>query len=233
MLAAFVSLSVMVFVLLKFATPRDEPPPTRPVAAQPHAGATHHTEEKHEGNKLAPLQVFATSKVGDWHAFDTTMQLANSRPTTTTSLIVIEAADDKQVRLLRSERESSLTPPNTARDQRPREGLTIDALAGKDANQWTLYGLTISDDVHEVGGRSFKCKKLVFSLDNPMDAKQHAEVEMWISDEVPAGGLVELHQSFAHMQLTMTHRLVGFGDAKSTAWGKKPDGLGLAAPDLR
>src|SRR5262249_12560751 len=153
MLAAFVALSVMVFVLLKYAMPRDEPPPRWPTR-QPHAGATHHTEEKHQGNTLAPLQVFATSKVGDWEAFETTTQLGNGNagPPTTKSLIVVEAADDKQVTLLRSERESSLTPPLTARDQRPREGLTIDALVGKDASQWTLYGLTISDDVHELGG---------------------------------------------------------------------------------
>src|SRR5690242_5093188 len=130
MLAAFVSISVMVLVILKFATPRDEPPPTRPVGAQPHAGATHHTEEKHEGNTLSPMQVFATSKVGDWEAFETTMQVAASGgPPTTKSLTVVEAVDDKQVTLLRTERESSLSPPNTARDQRPRQGLTIDALA--------------------------------------------------------------------------------------------------------
>ena len=46
---------------------------------------------------------------------------------------------------------------------------------------------------------------------------------MWIAQDVPAGGLVELRQMFEDSPLKVTQRLIGFGTAGATTWGKKPD----------
>jgi hypothetical protein len=220
---AIVSIGAMVVVLYMFGLRRDDDAaPTKAVDSQPHAGTKHFTAAPHEGDAAAPLQVFAHSAAGDWHAYEQFTEDGAPRKTLT-ALVRVDAVDDKQVTLTKTERESSLSPPAKRSEQRPRAGLTIDQLAGNAAKEWTLYGLTIADEAHEVGGRSFKCKKVRFSLQDPLDKSKQATVEMWISDEVPGGGFVELEQSFANMPFSVKQTLVGFGTATATTWGTKPD----------
>jgi len=226
MAAAFVSIGVMIYVLVVFGLRGDNAPaPTTPAGSQPHAKAAHHTAEPHEGGKPAPIQVFAGSVVGEWIAFESIKQLAGSAPKPIANVIEVEAVDDKQVTLVHSLRENRINAATNDRVSLPRQGLTLDQLIGNDAALWTIYGVTISDDVHEVDGRAFKCKKLSFSMQNPVDLAHGAKVEAWISEEVPAGGLVELRQLFPETRLESTQRLIGFGTAAAITWGKKPDGL--------
>jgi hypothetical protein len=225
-LAAVVAIGALVVGLVIYGLRDDEAAaPTRSGPPQSHAGAQHHTAEKHVGTTLSPLQLFAGSVVGEWHAYESFTEQTDAPPRKTmTTMLIVDAVDDKHVTITKHERPDSLTPPTKTTDQRPRQGLTIDALAGNQKQQWTLYGLTITDDVRDVG-RAFKCKKLVFSLVDPTDRKKQATAELWISDEVPAGGLVELRQSFAGMPFGVNLRLIGFGTATATTWGKKPEDL--------
>lgn len=227
MAAAFIAIGIMIVVIAMYGLRDDQAAaPTKSGDGQLHVGGKHHAAEPHEGGKLAPLQLFAGSTVGEWHAFETLTELGSTEPRKTkTNLVRIDSVDDKQVTLSQSEREGSLTPATSERGERPRQGLTIDQLTGNATQSWTLFGLTITDDVHAIGDRSFACKKLSFTLQDPLDAKKRAQVEMWISAEVPAGGLVELRQTFTQPGLAVTQRLLGFGTADATTWGTKPEGL--------
>jgi hypothetical protein len=214
----------MVVVLVVYGRD-DHVPPTRPTASEPHVGAQHHSAEKHEGDKPAPMQVFVDAKVGDWNAYETSTQLATGRPTVKTWIVTVEAADEDSVSVVRSERNSSLDPPIVTREKRPRKNVTIDNLVGNDPAQWTLKGLTIADDPHQTGGRTFAAKKLTFALIAPLDRNKRSTAEAWFSSEVPGDGMVETRQTVEGTGLVFTNRLLGFGTASAVTWGTKPDGL--------
>jgi hypothetical protein len=241
MAVAAVSIALMVVVLVKYGVRDDPAPETKPAAAvpapaipggtplgntlpgsaatdvnEPHQGAKHHTEEAppNEGNQPVPIDVFAAAKVGDWNAFESTIETSLApKPTLATSVVTLTSVDDKQV-----VRTTSGDPPKT--EQLPRHGLTLGQLAINNAQTWTIHAVTISDDVREVGGRSFKCKKISFDSRSSEEPARRNHTEMWISDEVPAGGVVE-YRVDEGADFKLTRRLVGFGDAKTTRWGKK------------
>jgi hypothetical protein len=222
MLAAGLSIAVMIGVLFVYGLRGDAP--VKP-SSESHTGAQHHRAEPHEGDKAWALPAFVDARVGDWIAFEATTQLANARPQVTAELVTVEAVDDKQVTLVRSERENSLDPPQTRRTSLPRQGITIDQLFGNDQKQWTLFGLAIRDESHEVSGRSFEAKRVSYSLIDPLAPTKRAQVELWVSPAVPLDGIVELRQIFEGTSLSVTRRLIGFGTAEAITWGKKPDGL--------
>jgi hypothetical protein len=240
MAAAAVSIALMVVVLVKYGVRDDPTPETKPSVApapsipggtplgntlpgsaaidvnDPHQGAKHHTEEAppDESNQPVPIDVFAAAKVGDWNAFESTIETSLApKPTLATSVVTLTSVDDKQI-----VRTTSGEPPKT--ELMPRRP-TLGQLAINNAAAWTIHGVTISDDVREVGGRSFKCKKISFDSRSSEEPARRNHTEMWISDEVPAGGVVE-YRVDEGADFKLTRRLVGFGDAKTTRWGKKP-----------
>jgi hypothetical protein len=243
MLAAAVSLALMVGVLFKYGL-RDEPPPatkaptptpalpgstplgnTLPGSAasdvnEPHAGTVHHTEEPHQGTTAVP-DLFATSRVGDWHAYESLIESSMTpKPVTNTTTVWVSAADDNQVtRVIGGPTEADKATNQT--DQVPRQGLTLDHLT-TNAELWRIYEVSITDEDHTVGGRSFKCKKITYSSRKSDEPNRVSHTELWISDEVPAGGLVEQRDVHEGADFKLTRRLIGFGDAKTTRWGKKP-----------
>jgi hypothetical protein len=255
--AAVVSIAVMVVVIVRYVTRDEPPPPTLPATAaaqgpaadpvgtsplggtpgsgatkeaQPHAGMEHHTAEKpvHEGGQVAPLQVFANAHVGDWLAYRVTTESSLAPTFHATGIETITKVDDKTVaRAFSGKVEETGEIKRQSYEARPRDGLTLDQLTTNDVGGWTIYEVAVSDDVHEVGGRKFKCKKISYASNDPLIAGKRTHTDLWISTEVPAGGLVEEHevQDMPDMHFRITKQVIGFGDAKSTAWGTKPAGL--------
>jgi hypothetical protein len=216
---AGLSVAIMIVTLVVYL--RDDASPPKSTSSAPHVGAQHHTAEKHEGDARASIQPLAMAKAGDWLAYETQTTFGTTAPMRTTTLVTIEAVDDRLVTLTRREHVASLEPPTVTRVTRPRENPTIDELVGNSAAEWTLHGLTQSDEPHEVGGRTFTAKKLVFTLTNPLDPTKRATVEAWFSAEVPIEGLVEARQELGR-SLRVTNRLLGFGTSSATTWGVKP-----------
>ena len=246
MAAAFIAIGVMITVLVMYGMRDDAPPTTTPLPAgkpalapttsllpktdDPHAGAEHHTAEaqKHEGGMPSPLQVFATAKLGDWTSYRVTTESSMAQTFTAIGIERITAADDKQVSRSFSGRvEQTGEVRNDRYEDRPRQGLTLDQLTTNDVGGWTIYKVVVTDDVREVGGRKFKCKKISYESNDPLLPKKRTHTDLWISDEVPNGGLVEEIevQELPNLRFRLSKQVLGFGDAKSTAWGQKPDGL--------
>jgi hypothetical protein len=237
MLAAAVSVGLLVVVILKYGLGDEESP--KP-SGQLHTGTAHHTAElpgsggkpAHDGGKPSPIEVYANTKVGDWRAFTVKSEWSTKPVATATVLARVHEVDDKQVVLSIHGRIDDTTLDDakqrhdTRDERRPRQGLTIDQLTGNDVGGWTIYNLVIADDDHTVGGRTFKCKKLTFSSDDPLIPAKRTRTELWISDEV-VGGIVEERemQDMPNMTFVQTKVLIGFGTADATSWGTKPEGL--------
>jgi hypothetical protein len=232
MLAAAVSVVVMVVVIFKYGLGDDG---ARPTSGAPHVGAKHHTDEKpgegtkpaHEGDKPAPLQVYETAKVGDWRAYRVISEWSNKPVGKATVVTRIGEVTDAQVVASFNGRLDDTSEIRKDREEtRPRRGLTIDQLTGNDVGGWTIYNVTITDEDHTVAGRTFKCKKLSYASDDPLVPAKRTRNELWISTEVAAGGIVEERQiqDMPNMTFVQTQTLIGFGDERTT-WGTKPEGL--------
>lgn len=225
MIVAGLSVALMIYVLVVYGLRDERPRAPASSENEPHAGTQHHSAEKHEGDALAPVQPAVRAVVGAWAAHAQTTRFASAPPSTVSIMQRVEAVTDADITVVRTERENGLTPPTSTRDQRPRQGLTIDRLAGNTATEWTVFGVTTTDEARVIDGRTFACKKLTFELISPLDRRKRGRVEMWISDEVPIDGVVEARQTLEGMSLERSSRLVGFGTADTITWGKKLDGL--------
>lgn len=232
MLAAGASVALLIIVIAKYVFGENAPDSS---SSQPHVGAKHFTEQRpaHEGAKLAPIQVYANAKVGDWRAYRVTTESSLAPTTTATVLTWISKATDKDVtRSFKGKVDASDEVRSNRDEERPREGLTIDQLTGNDVGGWTIYDLVITDDERTVGGLTFKCKKIGYSSDDPLIPNKKTRTEMWIAADVPAGGVVEQRevQEMSNMRYVQTQQLIGFGDATGARWGTKPEGLTASAP---
>lgn len=227
MIAAFISVGVMAYVLFAYGLKDDSPPPTSRKTEQPHAGMAHFTTESppHEGGKLSPIQVFENANVGDWLAYRVTTESSIAQTFHAIGIETISTADDKTVARAFSGRvEETGKVEQRQYEDRPRAGLTLDQLTTNDVGGWTIYEVAISDDVHEVGGRKFNCKKISYASNDPLIPNKRTHTDLWISTEVPVGGLVEEReiQDMPSVTFTITKEVIGFGDAKGTTWGEKP-----------
>ena len=249
MIAAFVSLGVMAYVLFTYGLKDDSPPPTSKKSEQVHGGAQHFTAEKpeHEGGKPSPLQVYETAKVGEWRAYRVITESHGSLPAAAALAVgdravaagssieqtfhaigieTITKVDDKTVSRAFSGRvEETGQVQKRPYEDRPRQGLTIDQLTGNDVGGWTIYELAITDEDHAIGGRTFKCKKLSYASNDPMFPSKRTHTDLWISAEVLGGGIVEERevQEMPEARFAITQQLIGFGpDDKTTTWGEKP-----------
>jgi hypothetical protein len=201
----------------------DQPAPSRaatPVEAR--APAAHATD----GTHAAPFEMFANAKVGDWYAWRTVNggSLGDIR-TTALAWITAERADSV-TRTYRGKIDATGEERAGRPEDFPRAGLTIDRFTSNDIGGWTLSDITMTDEVHVVGGRSFQCKKIVFASSDPMFPRKRTRTELWISTDVRAGGLVAEHevQQLDAMTFDITQELIGFGTATETIWGTRPAG---------
>lgn len=227
--AFVISVAILIGVIAKYGL-RSPDRPRDPDGSQPHVGMEHFGSNKpaHEGGTLAPLQVFATAKVGDWLSYRVITESSIAPTITTTVIERISSVDDRNVTRSFAGRIDATGEVRSDRtESRPRNGLTLDQLIGNDIGGWTITELVVADDVHEVGGRSFPCKKISFASRDPLLPNKRTHTDLWISSEVPAGSLVEQRevQELRDMRFTITKQLIGFGDATTTRWGKKPEGL--------
>jgi hypothetical protein len=229
MLAAAVSIALMIVVLFKYGL-RDDPPPK---SSQPHAGAQHHTAAvdpiagTHMGGQPAPIQVFAKAQVGDWAAYriiNRSTLFAEDIPTILIKRVT--AADDRTVTIEHKGRMEKGDKREEWTREYPRQGLTLDQLVGNDVSEWRLFDVKTSDDTHEVGGRAFKCKQITYAAIDPLFPNKKVRVTYWYSDELP-GGLVEERdiQDLDTTHMEQLTQLIGFGTATATTWGTKPDGV--------
>jgi len=248
MVAAAVSLTIMGVVLVRYGLSQDnEPkqlapsPRSKPALSpstmlgsadpgQPHEGAEHHTADKpeHQGGMASPIQVFAKANAGDWQSYKVTTESSLAQTFTAVGILRITAADDKQVSREFSGRvDQTGEVKKQSYEARPRAGLTLDQLTTNDVGGWTIYDVVVSDDVHEVAGRKFKCKKISYASNDPMFPNKRAHTDLWISEQVPGDGFVEEIevQDLPNMHFRISKQVVGFGDAKTTLWGEKPAGL--------
>ena len=76
-----------------------------------------------------------------------------------------------------------------------------------------------------IGDHTFQCKKLVYRSTDPMLPRKKVVTELWLSSEVPAGGLVAMHetQDLDAMHFEAIEEIVGFGTSAGASWGTKPD----------
>jgi hypothetical protein len=231
MAAAAVSIALMIVVLFKYGFNND-PPPKKPAGSQAHVGAQHHTaatdEGKHMGGALAPLQVFATAKVGDWAAYriiNRSSLLAEE--IVATKLATITAATETSVTIAHEGRvDHDAQKRESWTQERPRQGLTIDQLTGNDVSKWRLIDVQTSDDSHDVGGRAFKCKQIAYAAIDPMFPTKKVRVTYWYSDEFPLGLVEERDiQDLDAVHIEQLIQLIGFGTATATIWGTKPAGF--------
>jgi hypothetical protein len=224
-----VSVALLIALVAKYGL-RDDVPPRDPEASQPHTGAAHFDEIQptHEGGTRSPLQVFSDAKVGDWIAYRVITESSIAPTVTATAIERITNVDATKVGRSFAGRIDATGEVGSKRyEDRPRQDLTLDQLAANDVAGWTIYEVAVSDDVHEVGGRQFKCKKISFSSRDPLTPKKRMRTDLWISDQVPAGGLVEERevQELSDVRSVITKQLIGFGNASTTTWGTKPKGL--------
>jgi hypothetical protein len=191
MVAAGAAIAVMVGTLVWYE--RRDAPSSPAVAGAPHVGAQHHTAAGgHMGAQLAPIQVFAQAKVGDWITYRVTNRssmLAREIEAIVTARVT--AATDTRVTV---EYRGSVPAQPEKHEQwtreYPRQGLTVDQLSGNDVSGWTIYDLVITDDVREVAGRKLATKRLSWAAKDPLFPTKRVRDELWIAADVPVGGLV-------------------------------------------
>jgi len=173
-----------------------------------------------------PLPGYANAKVGDWRAFrhvtSGTMGTFHA-----TAIAVVTAVTPEIVTIeLKGRLDETGEQRSDGADAIP-SAFTVAHEIHRSHGDWTASHVELADAAHEVGGRSFACKKLAFASADPMMPGKDTRVEVWLSPEVPAGGEVAVRevQKTSSLTITMTSDLLGFGDATHTTWGTRPVGL--------
>ena len=198
-------------------------PPSETRAIPPAPGRT-------PGDHPSAIDVFADSQLGDWNAYDVVNAgslMGSAGSVQTTAVEWIDGATTERVS--RTWHGLVGSDPRAGHAEiYPRRGLALERLMGDDIGRWTLFDLAITDDVHTVKGRAFHCKKLVYRATDPVFARKRTTIELWLSAEVPAGGLVAEHeiQDLDAWHFDMTKEVSGFGSASGPpAWGTRPASL--------
>ena len=224
-----VGLSIALLIVVLVFYRRDDEAPTKRVSGAPHVGAQHHTAEtRHQGGELSPLQVYGGANVGDWHAYRVITETSLAPPITATAIVAISKVTETTVTRSFSGRIDATGEVRQDRDEnRPRQGLTLDQLTGNDVGGWTFTDIVVTDEVHEIASRSFQCKKISYHSYDPLFPTKRTHTDLWVSADVPAGGLVEERevQELGNQRFVLTQQLLGFGDAAGTTWGTRPAGL--------
>lgn len=169
-----------------------------------------------------PFQPYASAKVGDWRAVKRT-RLTPVGTSHVTAIAMVGEVTDELVRVKmhrRNEDTKNVAEEDDPPRAFPRQGLVLAQLAGADRPD-ELSDVTITDEDHVSGGRRFPCKKIAYKRTDPSG---HATVELWISREVPVGGIVAEHEidQLGDVRIERFDELSGYGTADG-AWGAADD----------
>jgi hypothetical protein len=175
----------------------------------------------------SPLEIYATARVGDWHAYSVANESPFGSIPTHAVTTVTEATDAMVTIAVRGRLDQTGEIRDGRAEQYPRGGLTLERLTGDDIGNWTIFDVAVFDEPHEVNGRTFACKRITFGSKDPMFPTKRTRTDYWISTEVPAGGLVEKRevQDLDGQIFRMTLEVIGFGSGSATTWGERPEGL--------
>jgi hypothetical protein len=174
----------------------------------------------------APFEAFAGARVGDWYAYHVD-SVGSLGETHATAMVWVTAADDHVVtRAMRGRVDATGVEKQEPDEHFPRAGLTIERLDGDDIGQWTLSDVVAIADTHEVGGKAFACTKVSFASRDPLFERKRTRTVLWLSSEVPAGGVIARReeQHLDAMTFVLTQELTGYGTAGGVTWGVRPDG---------
>ena len=174
----------------------------------------------------APFEAYADANVGDWQAYRVDNGLPSGHVWSTVVATISAVTPDHVTRADRGRLDGAADVHDHAEDY-PRAGLTLERLTGDDVGGWTISDVTVGIEPHRVGGRTFRATKISFASADPLSPRKRTHTDLWISDDVPAGGLIASHevQVLDGAQIVFTEELVGFGDADGTQWGARPAGL--------
>jgi hypothetical protein len=180
------------------------------------------------GPHPAPFEAYAHARLGDWYAYRVVTNGPAMHDVGAIAVTWITAAAADHVSTSFHGRIESTGEEESGHDEDfPRAGLSLERLTGDDVGGWTLRDVTFTDERHTIRGRTFACTKISFASQDPMFPAKLTHTDLWISAEVPVGGLVAEHevQDLDRMHFDMTKELVGFGTATATTWGARPTGL--------
>jgi hypothetical protein len=216
-IARIVTVVALVFAIgFAWWTHDDDAPPPRSSSSSSSQPTAHRV----------PIDLFASAHPGDWYAY----QVVNGGPVgeiRTTAMVWIAAErPDGVTRAARGRIDASGEERAIRSEDFPRAGLTLERLIGADRGGWTLTDVAVTDEIRVVGGRSFPCKRLSFGSTDPMFPRKRTHTDLWISRDVPAGGLVaeREEQHLDDQTFVITQELIGFGTASETSWGTRPAG---------
>lgn len=194
--------------------------------APPPSGPARHVDDP--GPHPAPFEAYARAHLGDWYAYRVVNNGPAMHDVRALAITWVTAAADDHVSVSFHGRIDATGQEESGHaEDFPRAGLTLERLHGDDIGGWTIRDVTFTDEPHTIGGRTFACTRISFASQDPMFPGKRTHTDLWISAEVPVGGLVAEHevQDLDQMHFDMTKELVGFGTAGGPTWGARPAGL--------
>jgi len=158
------------------------------------------------------LPGYSDPKVGDWRAYRY-ITVGNLGTFHATAIAIVTAVTPTSVTIELSGRLDETGEQRTdGADEFPRS-YTVAHEIHRHHSDWPASRVDLTDDIHAIAGRSFRCKKLVASFADPLMPGKDTTVEACLSPEVPAGGEVFVRevQKTPTFTITSTGDLIGFG----------------------
>jgi hypothetical protein len=171
-------------------------------------------------------ELFAKSHTGDWHAYRTVGMGTLGKLRSVTVVAITAETTDAVTRTVKTKLDLG-DDPKPRDELQQRVGLTLEKLTNTDSGGWALFDVTAHDEVHTANGRTFACTRIAYSSTDPMFARKKIRTELWISKEVPAGGMVASHETTQLDSVTtdITTELIGYGNGTTPTWGSRPLGI--------
>ena len=199
---------------------------TRPLDADDHEPA-HAAAADRARTHPAPLQAYAQSSVGEWSAYRIDNGLPSGHVHTTVVRAITAVEINRVTRTDHGRVDGEGGAEDTHAEDFPRSGLTLERLTGDDVGGWTISDETVGVEQHTVGGRQFRATRVSYASQDPLFPKKQTHTDLWLSDDVPAGGLIAKReeQILDGVHMVFTEELVGYGDETGPKWGDRPSGL--------
>jgi hypothetical protein len=226
-IAAFVaSIAALAGAIVYATTTGDDVHPATPVASAHPAPPSARPAPTPGVAHPAPFEAFSDARVGDWRAYQvlTTSSMAEFHSTVMASLVAVGERTVKRV--VRGRIDNTGEQRTESPEELPRHGLTLERLIGYDVGGWTLSDLAVTHEAYLIGERAFGCTKLTYAASDPLLPRKRTRVTLWLSPEVPAGGVVARReeQHLDTLTFVIAEELFGYGTASSTTWGTRPAG---------
>lgn len=169
-----------------------------------------------------PFNPFAEASEGDWMVFQVV---------TPGTAFVINTVHCKVTKVAGDETTLLSTPLDAgSSDVDESEEQTFSRKEAPDLVRYVFGGATqvdladvkTSDDTRQLSdGKKLECKLLTFTVPHPEEAGSRVEVKVWISPQVKGNGMVAVELKGG--ELSSEIKLLGWGTAKETTWGKTAD----------